>query len=301
MKTIHFLENIQIRLDNYLVSKLELTRNHIQGLIRDEYVLVNDKKVKTGYLLKENDVITIRFKEPAALDIKPVDLNLEITYEDDDLIVVNKPSGLVVHPASSYKGNTLVHGLLHQVENLSGINGIIRPGIVHRIDKDTSGLLLVAKNDFSHNELARQLKNHEIKREYRCLVYGSILESEGKIETNIGRSSKNRKKMAVTDVGKKAITTFKVLERFDGFTFLSCILETGRTHQIRVHMSYIGHPIVGDPLYGPKKVYGNTGQFLHAYLIGFMHPTKKRYLEFTSLLPVEFDEMLNKIREKPVL
>ena len=295
---ITITENINERLDLYLVKTLtDKTRSQIKLLIENGEILVNNNIVKSGHILKTDDIIAIDMTEPKEMDLKPVDLKLEIVYEDTDLLVVNKPKGLVVHPSSTYSEATLVHGLLHQVNNLSGINGVLRPGIIHRIDKDTSGLLLVAKSDIAHKELSKDLKEHTIKREYRALVYGEFDETSGVIEAKINRNPKSRLKMAITDDGRDAITTFKVLERFNGFTYISCTLKTGRTHQIRVHMSYIGHPVVGDSLYGPRKVIGKTGQFLHAYLIGFMHPTKKKYLEFVSQLPLEFEHKLDEFRQ----
>jgi 23S rRNA pseudouridine1911/1915/1917 synthase len=226
------------RLDMYL-SEHEFaskSRSYVQNLIKDKHILVNDQKVKTGYLLRTGDIITIFEVKPVALDIKPVDLDLDIVYEDDDLLVINKPVGLVVHPASSYHEPTLVHGLMHQVDHLSSINGVIRPGIVHRIDKDTSGLLVVAKHDQAHQLLSEQLKNHEIKRTYIALVYHDFKENEGTIDAPIARHPKNRLKMAIVEDGKHAITHFKVIKRYGAYTLLSCELETGRTHQIRVHM-----------------------------------------------------------------
>jgi 23S rRNA pseudouridine1911/1915/1917 synthase len=291
-------EFIGQRLDQFLLNQyfVDKSRSYIQNLIKSHKILVNSQEVKTGYQLKEDDLIEIFEVVDTKLNIEAVDLSLDIVYEDSDLMVINKPQGLVVHPASSYQGNTLVHGLLYQANELSSINGVIRPGIVHRIDKDTSGLLVVAKNDQAHQILSDELKDHHIKREYVALVYGTFIENEGKIDAPIQRNPKNRLKMAVVQGGKHAITHFKVIERFDKYTLLSVTLETGRTHQIRVHMAYIKHPVVGDPLYGPKEVIGDSGQFLHAKNLTFTHPVKKELLTFTSELPKNFIEFLNQIR-----
>ncbi len=286
------------RLDIYLSEVIfkEKSRSYVQNLIKDEHILVNDLKVKTGYILKSGDDITIFDVEPVQLDLNPVDLDLDIVYEDDDLLVINKPEGLVVHPASSYHEPTLVHGLMHQVDNLSSINGVIRPGIVHRIDKDTSGLLVVAKSDTAHQLLSEQLKNHEIKRTYIALVYHDFTEEEGTIDAPIGRHPKNRLKMAIVEDGKRAVTHFKVLKRFDkDYTLISCELETGRTHQIRVHMAYINHPIVGDAIYGPKHVISDHGQFLHAIELAFMHPIKKEYMTFNADIPEYFQKFIDEL------
>jgi 23S rRNA pseudouridine1911/1915/1917 synthase len=291
-------EFIGQRLDQFLLNQyfIDKSRSYIQNLIKTNKILVNNIEVKTGYQLKENDLIEIFDVVESSLNLEAIDLSLEIVYEDNDLIVINKPQGLVVHPASSYQGHTLVHGLLYQASNLSSINGVIRPGIVHRIDKDTSGLLVVAKNDEAHQFLSNELKDHLIKREYVALVYGTFLENEGKIDAPIQRNPKNRLKMAVIQGGKHAVTHFKVIERFDKYTLLSVTLETGRTHQIRVHMAYIKHPIVGDPIYGPKDVIGNTGQFLHAKKLTFLHPTKKELVTFDSELPSNFTKFLKDLR-----
>lgn len=290
-------ENTLDRIDKYLTTKTDLSRTRIQELIDSENILVNDNKTKSNYKVKENDLITIMIPEEEAYDIEPVNMNLEIVYEDSDVCVVNKPQGLIVHPTLTTKEKTLVNGLMYQIKDLSGINGINRPGIVHRIDKDTSGLLMVAKNDFAHNSLVTQLMNKTTNRLYIALVYGVIENNLGRINAPIGRDKLDRKKMAVVEDGKEAVTNFRVLERFDGYTLIECKLETGRTHQIRVHMKYIGHPLVGDPLYGPKKVIGNTGQFLHAKLIGFNHPRTNEYLEFERDIPDNFKEILEKLRK----
>ena len=281
-------ENSLDRIDKYLTTKTDLSRTRIQELIDTNNITVNEKPTKANYKVKLNDLITIEVPEDEAYDIEPVNMNLDIVYEDSDVLVVNKPQGLIAHPTLSTKEKTLVNGLMYQVKDLSGINGVNRPGIVHRIDKDTSGLLMVAKNDNAHNSLVNQLMNKTTNRIYIALVYGNIENNLGRINAPIGRDKLDRKKMAVVEDGKPAVTNFRVLERFDGYTLVECKLETGRTHQIRVHMKYIGHPLVGDPLYGPKHVIGNTGQYLHAKVIGFKHPTTNEYLEFDSDLPDNF-------------
>jgi len=285
------------RIDKYLTTKTDLSRNRIQELIDQKNILVNDKEIKANYKVKPNDLITITIPEEEAYDIEPINMNLDIVYEDSDVCVVNKPQGLIVHPTLTTKEKTLVNGLMYQIKDLSGINGVNRPGIVHRIDKDTSGLLMVAKNDNAHNSLVNQLMNKTTNRIYIALVYGNIENNLGRINAPIGRDKLDRKKMAVVEDGKPAVTNFRVLERFDGYTLVECKLETGRTHQIRVHMKYIGHPLVGDPLYGPKHIIGNTGQFLHAKVIGFNHPRTNEYLEFDSDLPDNFKEILEKLRK----
>ncbi|MDY0295480.1 MAG: RluA family pseudouridine synthase [Acholeplasmataceae bacterium] len=288
-------QRLDLVLNQYLYE--DMSRSYVQRLIKEGLCLVNGQKVKTGYTLKEGDLIESEDLPTKELKLEAVDLNLDIVYEDDDLIVINKPQGLVVHPASSYHEPTLVHGLLHQVDELSTINGVVRPGIVHRIDKDTSGLLVVAKNDFSHQFLSNELHDHLIKREYIALVYGDFKESEGSIDAPIARHPKNRLKMAIVSGGKKAKTHFKVIERFGSHTLVECVLETGRTHQIRVHMAYIHHPVLGDPLYGPQEVVGKDGQFLHAKKLTLMHPTKKEEMTFTADLPQNFKDMLALLRK----
>jgi len=290
-------ESVGLRLDHFLLEHYykEKSRSYVQHAIKEGYVLVNGIKVKTGHTLKLDDLIQLEAIETKKLDLEAVDLHLNVIYEDDDLLVINKPQGMVVHPASSYHEPTLVHGLLYQVDELSSINGVARPGIVHRIDKDTSGLLVVAKNDFTHQALSHDLSEHKIKREYIALVYGKFTENEGTIDAPITRHPKNRLKMTVASGGKPAKTHFKVVDRFEHYTLLTCQLETGRTHQIRVHMAYINHPIVGDPIYGPKDVIGKTGQYLHAQKITFFHPTKKEHMTFTADMPKEFRNLLDKL------
>ena len=273
-----------------------MSRNSIQILIKNSQVLVNGEVVKANYILKTGDNISITIPDPVSDDILPQDIPLDIYYEDSDVIVVNKPSGMVVHPAVGNTKDTLVNALMYHCKDLSAINGVIRAGIVHRIDKDTSGLLVACKNDFAHQSLSEQFFNKTVKRKYYAICYGEINHNLGKIDAPIGRDLTNRQMMAVVDNGKRAVTHFKVLERFNGFTLLELILETGRTHQIRVHMKYIGHPLLGDPIYGPKNVVGDHGQFLHAKTLGFIHPRTKEFLEFESPLPDYFEDKLNELR-----
>ena len=275
------------RLDKVLVELIpDKTRSYIIKMIEEGKILLNDKEFKPSTKAQGNDSITILDIEPKKLDMEGEDLNLDIIYEDSDVAIVNKPKGMVVHPgAGNYEG-TLVNGLLHELDDLSEINGVVRPGIVHRIDKDTTGLLMVAKNDKASLSLTEQLKAHKCQRKYHAIVYGVISENKGRINAPIGRSKDDRKKMAVVKDGKEAITNFTVLKRFKGFTYIECVLETGRTHQIRVHLEYIGHPLVGDQQYGHKrKIIGDQGQFLHAKTIGFYHPTTGEWMEFDSEIP----------------
>ncbi len=294
-------KNDNIRIDKYLCEKLEtFTRNNIANLIDKEMVSVNGKKVKSNYKPKLNDEITLTVPDPVMLDVKAEEIPLEIVYEDDDILVINKPKGMVVHPAAGNYEGTLVNALLgYCKDSLSEINGVIRPGIVHRIDKDTSGLLLVAKTNRAHLSLAEQIKQHSAKREYLALVIGEVKE-DGTVNAPIGRSEKDRKKMAVTyKNSKEAITHYTVKERYNGYTLLHCRLETGRTHQIRVHMSHIGKPILGDMVYGPKKQKFNLdGQMLHAFKIGFTHPVTKEPMTFETELPEYFLEILDKLSKK---
>ena len=284
------------RIDSYLSSlDINLTRAKIQKLIDTENILVNGKKIKNSYKVNLNDEITINVVEEE-MDVIPEKMDLDIVFENEDVIVINKPSGVVVHPSIGNLHGTLVNGLLYYGKELSNINGEFRPGIVHRIDKDTSGLLIVAKNDDSHNFLAKQLKDKTLNRTYIALVSGVINHDTGTIDAPIGRDSKDRKKMAVTaDNSKEAITHFKVLERYKNATLIECKLETGRTHQIRVHMKYINHPIINDPVYGTKK-FTSFGQMLHAKKIGFIDPKTKEYLEFSVDAPKEFYEILEKYK-----
>ncbi len=267
----------------------ELSRGLIQKLIKDELILVNGEMQKPNYRCKVDDEVSVSIPDVKPMDIVAEDIPINIIYEDDDVVVVNKESGMVVHPAVGHETNTLVHALLFHCKNLSGINGVARPGIVHRIDRQTSGLLMVAKNDDAHNALSLQLQDKTAKRVYVGIVSGVIAHNEGTIDAPIGRSNNDRKKMSINPKGKDAITHFKVLKRFDKHTLVEFKLETGRTHQIRVHMQYIGYPLLGDPMYGHKKeVDKKYGQFLHAKSLGFIHPTKNEFVEFDSDLPIEF-------------
>ena len=295
-----FDEEKSIRIDVYLSGHMEnVTRSHIQKLIEEDNIKVNDLSVKSNYKLKKNDNIYVFIPEPKDIEVKSENIPLQIVYEDEDVLVVNKPQGMVVHPAAGNYDGTLVNALLHHCgDSLSGINGEKRPGILHRIDKDTSGLLMVAKNDFSHNFLAEQIKEHSFTREYKALVHGALKTELGTINAPIGRSDKDRKKMTVTyKNSKEAITHYYMLERYPKYSFLRLKLETGRTHQIRVHMSSNSHPIVGDKVYGVKKEeFKLNGQLLHAYKIGFIHPRTKKYMEFESDIPDYFEKVLDALR-----
>lgn len=290
------------RLDKFVSSSLSnITRSFVQKLIDKKNISVNSNYKSCNYKIRYNDIIEVNIPSPEIIKTLPENIPLNIIYEDDDLLVVNKPKGMVVHPAVGNFTGTLVNALLyHCGDTLSGINGEIRPGIVHRIDKDTSGLLIVAKNDYAHNKLALQIKEHSFNREYEAVVYGNIKNQEGTIDAPIGRNPADRKKMAVTSkASKNAITHYRVLNRYNGFTHIKLKLETGRTHQIRVHMAYIGHPVAGDILYGPKKVIKSlNGQCLHARLIGFIHPRSGKYIEFETELPDYFKNFLLEIKKK---
>ena len=289
----------KIRIDKYLADNIEdLTRSSIASLIEKSNVTVNGEVVSKNYKLRAGDKVEIEIPDPVEYKAEAENIPLDIVYEDDDLVVVNKPKGMVVHPAAGNYSGTLVNALLYHCKgNLSGINGIIRPGIVHRIDKNTSGLLIVAKNDKSHNHLAEQIKEHSFTREYEAVVVGNIKDDKGTVDAPIGRHHIDRKKMSVTEKNSKnAVTHYEVIARYKGYTHIKCILETGRTHQIRVHMAYIGHPVSGDDVYGVKKekvIF--TGQCLHARKIGFIHPSSGEYMEFTSELPDYFREFLKKL------
>lgn len=290
------------RLDKFVSSSLSnITRSFVQKLIDKKNISVNSNYKSCNYKIRYNDIIEVNIPSPEIIKTLPENIPLNIIYEDDDLLVVNKPKGMVVHPAVGNFTGTLVNALLyHCGDTLSGINGEIRPGIVHRIDKDTSGLLIVAKNDYAHNKLALQIKEHSFNREYEAVVYGNIKNQEGTIDAPIGRNPADRKKMAVTSkASKNAITHYRVLNRYNGFTHIKLKLETGRTHQIRVHMAYIGHPVAGDILYGPKKVIKSlNGQCLHARLIGFIHPRSGKYIEFETELPDYFKNFLLELKKK---
>ena len=286
-------EDVNNRIDTYLSEKLDYSRSRIAKMLSDGTVLVNGKKTKNSYTLKENDVITVGEYVEEEMNIEPENIPLDIVYEDDDVIVVNKPNGMVVHPAVGNNHGTLVNALLNYSKNLSDINGEFRPGIVHRIDADTTGLLMVAKNNKSHEILADQLSKKETTRKYIALVWGVIKEDTATIDAPIGRDNTDRKKMAVTSINSKdAITHLKVLKRFKEATLIELQLETGRTHQIRVHMNYINHPVVNDPVYGRRKIIDETGQCLHAYSLGFNHPKTKEYMEFKCELPECFKNIL---------
>lgn len=288
-----------IRIDQYLTSKLNITRSKIEKMIKEGNIKVNGNIIKKSYILNLNDEISIEEYTEKEMSSEPINMNLEIIYEDDDVIVVNKPNGLVVHPAPGNYSNTLVNGLMYHSKKLSSINGEFRPGIVHRIDAYTTGLLMVAKNDKAHLSLAKQLEEKTTTRKYIALVWGIIKEDSGTIDAPIGRDKNDRKKMCVTDVNsKEAITNFKVLERYKNATLIELSLKTGRTHQIRVHMNYIGHPVVNDPVYGRRKLIDDSGQCLHAKTLGFIHPTLNKYMEFDSELPDCFINILNKFKEE---
>lgn len=276
----------------------EWSRTQISNWITEGIVKVNGEAVKAKYKVKAGDVVEIIVPEAEPLDVIAENLDLEIVYEDADVLVVNKPKGMVVHPAPGHLTGTLVNGLMYHCTDLSGINGIMRPGIVHRIDKDTSGLLMVAKNDKAHESLVEQLVNKTVTRKYTALVHGHIAHDKGTIDAPIGRDQKDRQKQAVVDKGKHAVTHFQVIERFGDYTLVECRLETGRTHQIRVHMQYIGFPLVGDPKYGPRKTIDFGGQVLHAGVLGFTHPTTGEYMEFEAPLPVDYVQLLDELRNK---
>lgn len=284
------------RLDNFVNEKYpDFTRSYIKNMIDDGDILLDGKKVKAGEKLKEGQRISIEIKPVKSLDVIAQNVDFDIVYEDEDLLVINKPQGLVVHPCSSTKDKTLVNGLMMRVKDLSGINGVLRPGIVHRLDKDTSGLMLVAKNDFSHNSLALQIKNKVCHRNYIALLDGNLKENKGTIETFIDRNKKDRKKMAVSDSGKWATTEYEVLQRYEKNCLVKFNLKTGRTHQIRVHCAHLGHPIVGDPVYG-KMVKDLDGQLLHSFKIEFIHPRTNRTMSFEIALPDYFERYVKKLK-----
>ena len=291
-------ENANTRLDHYLANNTEFSRSKITNLIKDGKILVNGKNVKTGYLIKENDIIEINYEEEE-LKAEPEKMDLDIVYEDNDVIVVNKANKVVVHPACGNRSGTLVNGLLYHSKNLSSINGEFSPGIVHRIDADTTGLLMIAKNDKAHKILADQLKEKTTHRVYYALVWGVINNETGTVDAPIGRDPKDRKKIAVTpDNSKEAITHFRVIERYKNATLIELKLETGRTHQIRVHMKYIGHPVVNDPVYSNKPLFDDSGQCLHAKELGFIHPTTNEFMKFDSELPECFIKIQNLLKNE---
>ena len=287
------------RIDKVLTTKISsLSRSRIQELVQDRNILVNGKKVKTSYKVQKNDLVSVSVPKLKPLAVIPEDIPLDIIYEDQDVIVVNKPQGMVVHPAAGHPDHTLVNALLFHTKNLAESPEGFRPGIVHRIDKDTSGLLMVAKNAFSRESLEKQLAQKTNKRLYLAIVHGNFFEKSGTIEAPIGRDHYNRKKMAVVENGKNAVTHFTVLEQFQKFSLIRCQLETGRTHQIRVHLAYIGHPVAGDPLYGPHHTLKGNGQFLHAQVLGFKQPHSGKWLEFEAQPPQIFLQQLTDLREK---
>lgn len=289
------------RIDKVLTElNSDWSRTQMQDWIKEKLIKVNGKDVKSNYKVKMNDKIEVTEKEIVEADIFPENLNLDIYYEDDDVAIVYKPKGMVVHPSAGHYTGTLVNGLMYQMKNLSGINGEVRPGIVHRIDKDTSGLLMVAKNDVAHRSLVEQLIDKTVTRKYTALVHGNIPHDYGTVDAPIGRNKNDRQSMDVVDDGKEAITHFNVKEHFNNFTLIECQLETGRTHQIRVHMKYIGFPLAGDPKYGPRKTLDLDGQALHAGIIGFDHPVTNEYIEKKAPLPESFTQLLDELRRTDV-
>ncbi|MFB4162592.1 RluA family pseudouridine synthase [Alteribacillus sp. JSM 102045] len=288
------------RIDKYLSGKQEdWSRTTIQAWIKEGLVLVNEATIKRNYVLQAGDKIAVYPKEPEEPEITAENIPLDIRYEDSDIVVVNKPRGMVVHPAPGHYSGTLVNALMYHCRDLSGINGELRPGIVHRIDKDTTGLLVAAKHDNAHENLSVQLQDKKIERLYRTIVHGTIPHERGTIEAPIGRDPKDRQKMAVTEKNAKdAVTHFTVLEQWKDYTFVECRLETGRTHQIRVHMAYIGHPVAGDPKYGRTKTLSIAGQALHAARLGFAHPVKNEYMEFETSLPEDMSKIIEDLRKR---
>ena len=286
-----------VRLDKAVADLTDMSRSLANEQIKNGQILVNGQAKKAKYTVKEGDVISYELPEPEVVEYVAEDIPLEIVYQDEDVAVVNKPQGMVVHPSAGHTSGTLVNALMYHIKDLSGINGVLRPGIVHRIDKDTSGLLMIAKNDQAHVALADELKDKKSLRKYWAIVHGNLPNDRGVIEAPIGRSEKDRKKQAVTAKGKPALTRFQVLERFGDYSLVELQLETGRTHQIRVHMAYIGHPVAGDEVYGPRKTLKGHGQFLHARTLGFTHPRTGEVLEFTAEAPAIFQETLDKLRK----
>lgn len=294
-------ENAKSRIDKYIAEQLEgeASRSQVQLWIADGYVRVNGTPVKANYKVAPEDRVDLAIPEPEAVEIEPEDIPLDVAYEDADVIVVNKPRGMVVHPAPGHASGTLVNALMHHCRDLSGINGELRPGIVHRIDKDTSGLIMAAKNDKAHASLAAQLKEHSVTRRYYAVVHGNITHDQGTVDAPIGRDPQDRKMFTVTDRNSKhAVTHFTVVERFGDYCLLELQLETGRTHQIRVHMKYIGHPLVGDPMYGRSKGLKMDGQALHAAVLGFVHPSTGEYMEFTAPMPDDMEELLAVLKSR---
>ncbi|MFB4167572.1 RluA family pseudouridine synthase [Virgibacillus sp. JSM 102003] len=283
------------RIDKLLSNLVSESRSQVQSWIANEHVLVNGEVIKPNYKCQTADEISWQIPEPEPLNIEPENIPLQVVYEDSDLLVVNKPKGMVVHPSAGHQNGTLVNALLYHCEDLSGINGVERPGIVHRIDKDTSGLLVVAKNDLAHTNLSEQMASKDIERKYEAVVHGVIEHETGLIDAPIGRDKNDRQKMGIVDSGKPAVTHFRVIRRYEKFTHVECQLETGRTHQIRVHMKYIDFPIVGDPKYGRRKTLDTDGQVLHAKSLGFNHPRTNEWLFFEEKAPAYFEELLSQI------
>ena len=286
------------RIDKYLKQKTDLSRSRLQALIDEGFISVNDAETRASYKVRENDVIAVHVPEEKELSVEPIEMHLDVVYEDSDVIVVNKPRGMVVHPADSYREPTLVNGLLAHCKDLSGINGVLRPGIVHRIDKDTTGLLICAKNDAAHESLVKQLQSKTVSRKYLAIVHGNIDHDHGTIDAPIGRDKNDRLKMAVVKDGRNAVTHFTVLERFKNYTLVECRLETGRTHQIRVHMAYIQHPVAADKRYGPRKSLDCEGQLLHAYELTFVHPVSNEKITVNCDLPEDFRRILEDLRKE---
>lgn len=305
MKQINFevlSEDADSRIDRYLAQQMpDQSRSFLQKLIREEQITVNGRPVKANYRLQPEDQVLVIVPDPQLPDILPENIPLDILYEDSDVLVINKPKGMVVHPAAGHYTNTVVNAVMYHCQgNLSGINGVMRPGIVHRIDRDTTGAIVICKNDQAHQSLAQQLKEHSITRSYRAIVWNNLKEDEGTVDRPIGRHPVDRKKMAVNEKnGKTAVTHYRVLERFGRFTYIECRLETGRTHQIRVHMASIGHPLLGDDVYGPsgKQPFRLQGQCLHAMTLGFLHPSTGEYVEFEAPLPEYFTQLLKNFRK----
>ena len=292
--------DVNRRIDSFLAEKMEtFSRSYIQDLIKKGKALVNGKGIKANYRLREGDIVIMNIPKPDSPEILPENIPLDIVYEDRDVILINKPKGMVVHPAAGHYSGTLVNALLyHCKDNLSGINGVLRPGIVHRIDMDTTGILIACKNDMAHQSIAAQLAKHSITRKYVAIVKGNLKEDEGTVDAPIARSKNDRKKMDVRGEGKRAVTHYKVLERLNNYTYIECTLETGRTHQIRVHMSHIHHPLLGDSVYGSEKESMKLkGQCLHARTFGFIHPSTDEYMEFEAPVPEYFSEILEKLRK----
>ena len=292
--------DINKRIDVFLAKNLEsFSRSYIQDLIKKGKATIGGKSIKANYRLRNGDNVVLNIPKPEPLEILPENIPLDILYEDNDVILINKPKGMVVHPAAGHYSGTLVNALLyHCKDNLSGINGVLRPGIVHRIDMDTTGVIIACKNDKAHQNIAKQLAEHSIARRYVAIVNGNLKEDEGVVDAPIARAKNDRKKMAVDKDGKTAVTHYKVLERLKNYTYIECVLETGRTHQIRVNMSYINHPLLGDEIYsGKKESMKLQGQCLHAVVLGFIHPTTNEYMEFEAPIPEYFNEILKKFKK----